>query len=168
MKEVFRSIATTLCAVALTTAAGTTAWAKPQLDVNVTATRTVIETIKGVKVTKNVPAQSAVSGDTLTFSLAYKNIGNETATNAVINNPISSGMSYIDNSASGKGSVITFSIDGGKTYKKPSLLSYEIKQPGGASERHTARPEEYTHIQWLLKSVPPNSSGTLEFKARVK
>lgn len=165
MKNVFRSIATALCAVAL---AGTTAWAKPQLDVSVTVTRTVIETVNGVKVARTVPAQSAVSGDTLTFSLVYRNVGTETATNAVINNPISSGMSYIDNSASGKGSVISFSIDGGKTYKKPSLLSYEIKQPGGASERHTARPEEYTHIQWLLKAVPPNSGGTLEFKARVK
>lgn len=168
MEKSFKSSIVTLLTLALVALTCLPVWAKPKLEVNITASKDVVETVKGVKVTKRMPAQAAVSGDILTFTVIYKNSGNETASNAVINNPISNNMSYLDNSASGEGSTILFSIDGGKTYKKPSLLSYEIKQPNGLAERQTARPEEYTHVQWVLKSVPPNASGTLEFKARVK
>lgn len=167
MKKVTRCAAITLFSLSLLAITTLPAWAKPKIEVNITASKEVVEAVNGARVTKSLPAQSAASGDTLNFTVFYKNTGNETATNAVINNPIE-GMSYIDNSANGKGSAISFSIDGGKTYKQPALLSYEIKQPNGTTERHTARPEEYTHVQWLLKSVPPNASGILEFKARVK
>lgn len=76
-------------------------------------------------------------------------------------------VSYIDNSAT-RADEVMFSIDGGKTFKKPSLLTYEIKLPGGKTEHYTARPEEYTHIRWIVKSVPAGAEGTVSFKVRVK
>lgn len=142
--------------------------AKPQMSIGITTSKEVTETVNGAKVKKLVPTTQAASGDTLVYSLAYSNKGDEAATDAVIDNPVSAGMSYIDNSASGAGADITFSIDGGKSYKKPSLLTYEIKLPNGTVQKYTARPEEYTHIRWTIKRVPAGTGGTLGFSARVK
>ena len=142
--------------------------AKPQMSIGITTSKEVTETVNGAKVKKLVPTTQAASGDTLVYSLVYSNKGDEAATDAVIDNPISAGMSYIDNSASGAGADITFSIDGGKSYKKPSLLTYEIKLPNGTVQKYTARPEEYTHIRWTIKRVPAGTGGTLGFSARVK
>jgi len=142
--------------------------AKPLMSISITTSKEVTETVNGTKVKKLVPTKQAASGDTLVYTLAYSNKGNETATDAIVENPVSAGMTYIDNSASGAGAEITFSIDGGKSYKKPSLLTYEIRQPNGSVQKYTARPEEYTHIRWTIRQVPAGTGGTLSFSARVK
>ena len=143
-------------------------WAKPQMSISITTSKEVMETVNGAKVKKLVPTKQAASGDTLVYTLAYSNKGDETATETVVDNPVSAGMSYIDNSAGGAGADITFSIDGGKSYKKPSLLTYEIKLPNGTVQKYTARPEEYTHIRWTIKQVPAGTGGTLGFSVKVK
>jgi len=142
--------------------------AKPQMSISITTSKEVVETVNGAKVRKLVPTKLAATGDTLVYTLSYSNKGDETASEAIVDNPISAGMSYIDNSASGAGADITFSIDGGKNYKKPSLLTYEIKQPNGSVQKYTARPEEYTHIRWTIRQVPAGTGGTLGFSVRVK
>lgn len=168
MKQTSRSIAVLSCTLAMVALTALPAWAKPKMEVTISASKEIVETVQNKKVKKEVSAQSAQSGDTLTFTVRYKNIGNETATNAVINNPISAGMSYIDNSVTGAHADISFSIDGGKSFKKPSFLTYEVKLPTGSMEKHTARPEEYTHIRWTIKSVPAGSGGELSYQVRVK
>lgn len=155
-----------VAAVLLVTASA--AWAKPQMSISITTSKEVMETVNGAKVKKLVPTKKAAAGDTLVYTLAYSNKGNEAATDAVVDNPVPAGMSYIDNSAIGAGADITFSIDGGKSYKKPSLLSYEIKLPNGTVQKYTARPEEYTHIRWTIKQVPAGTGGSLGFSARIK
>jgi uncharacterized repeat protein (TIGR01451 family) len=142
--------------------------AKPLITISITTSKEVTETVNGTKTKKLVPTKLAATGDTLVYNLVYSNKGNETATDAIVDNPISAGMTYIDNSAGGVGAEITFSIDGGKSYKKPSLLTYEIRQPNGSVQKYTARPEEYTHIRWTIKQVPAGTGGTLGFSARVK
>lgn len=168
MKKTSQHIAITLLSLALLALTTLPVWAKPKMEVSITASKVVVETVNGAKATKNVPAQAAVSGDMLFFTVTYKNIGNETATNAVINNPISAGMSYVDNSVTGTNADISFSIDGGKNFKKASFLTYELKLPSGSTEKHTARPEEYTHIRWTIKSVPAGGGGELSYQVRVK
>ena len=143
-------------------------WAKPQMSISITTSKEVMETVNGVKLNTSVPVQSAVSGDTLTFTIYYNNIGNETATNAVVDNPISSETSYIDNSVTGASADISFSIDAGKNFKKASDLTYAVKHSGGSTENITARPEEYTDIRWTIKAVPPGSSGILSYKVKIK
>ncbi|OGU13301.1 MAG: hypothetical protein A2076_10875 [Geobacteraceae bacterium GWC2_53_11] len=168
MKTAPPSIPILLCTCALVTLTALPSWAKPKMEVAITAGKEVVETVKGEKTRKSVSAHSAQSGDTLTFTVKYKNTGNEAATNAVINNPIAAGMSYIDNSVTGANADISFSIDGGKNFKKASFLTYEVKLPTGTTEKHTARPEEYTHIRWTIKSVPAGGSGELSYKVKVK
>lgn len=168
MKKSTRSMMVTLLSLALLVLACLPVWAKPLLEISISASKEVVETVNGIRTVKRVPATTATIGDVLTYTLSYSNKGDEAATEAVVDNPISAETSYIDNSAVGAGANITFSIDKGKTYKKPALLTYEIKQPNGAVQKYTARPEEYTHIRWTIKQVPAGTGGTLGFSVKVK
>jgi uncharacterized repeat protein (TIGR01451 family) len=102
------------------------------------------------------------------YTLSYVNSGEDAATNAVLDDPIPKGTVYIDGTASGKDADITFSIDDGKTFKKPSLLTYEIKLPNGEMEKKMVSFEKYTHIRWTIGMVPAHGSGQVGFQVRVK
>ena len=117
---------------------------------------------------KMVEAKEINSGDVIFYTLSYVNSGDDAATKAMLDDPIPTGTVYIDGSALGKDAEITFSIDGGKTFKKPSLLTYEIKLPDGKMEKRVASPERYTHIRWTIGVVPAHGSGQAGFQVRVK
>jgi uncharacterized repeat protein (TIGR01451 family) len=120
------------------------------------------------KVTKMVAAKEVNPGDVIFYTLSYVNSGDDVATNAVMDDPIPKGTVYIAGSAFGNGAEITFSIDGGKTFKKPSLLTYEVKLPNGKIEKRTASPEQYTHIRWTVSVIPARGSGQAGFQVRMK
>ena len=117
---------------------------------------------------KMVAAEEINSGDMIFFTLSYVNSGDDAATNAVLDDPIPQGTTYITGSAFGKDAEITFSIDGGKTFKKPSLLTYDIKNRDGSLEKRTASPEQYTHIRWTVSVIPAHGSGQVGFQVRMK
>lgn len=165
MKKVLLKRCAAAAAVLVVTAS--LAWAKPLMEITMSVTKEVVETVNGKKVNKQVPASEAVSGDTLTYTLVYKNNGDETASNTVINNPVPSGSAYVGNSAAGVGSEITFSTDNGKTYDQAVKLSYEMHRDGKVVKR-TATPDDYTHIRWTIREVPAGSGGTLSFMVKVK
>ncbi len=144
------------------------AWAKPAIALKISTAREVVKTINGEEVRKIVPAVKIEPGQTLIYTLQYRNNGDEKATNAVINNPIPKGTVYLVGSATGADSEITFSIDGGKSFKQPTLLTYEITEPGGKSLKKTAAPEEYTHVQWLIKEINPGQQGEVTFHVKVQ
>lgn len=159
------TVVVVLAAVLVLTAS---AWAKPQMAISITASKEVAETVNGARTVKRVPATQVQTGDVVIYTIAYSNKGDEAASEAVVDNPVPVGMSYVDNSATGAGADVTFSIDGGKSYKKPAFLTYEIKQPNGSVQKYTARPEEYTHIRWTIRKVPAGTGGTLGFSAKIK
>jgi uncharacterized repeat protein (TIGR01451 family) len=142
--------------------------AASQVSVAITAEKEVTTTVNGQKVTRKVPATSIESRNTIFYTLSYVNGGDEPANNATLDDPIPQGAVYVPGSAYGEGAEITYSIDGGKTFKKPSLLTYEIKQVNGKVEKHTASPEEYTHIRWVIRTIPAGSTGKVGFQVRVK
>lgn len=142
-------------------------WARPSLSLEITTAREVVETVDGKEVRKIVPTEQAEPGQTLVYTIRYRNDGDETATNVVVNDPIPAGTSYIPGSASEKGEL-TFSIDGGKTYKQPSLLTYEIANPDGSTDKRTASPEQYTNIRWQLPEVAAGAKDELSFEVKVK
>jgi uncharacterized repeat protein (TIGR01451 family) len=120
------------------------------------------------KVKKMVVANAVDPGDVIFYTLSYVNSGDEAATNAVMDDPIPKGTVYLAGSAFGKDAEITFSIDGGKTFKKPSLLTYDIKNRDGSLEKRTASPEQYTHIRWTVSVIPARGSGQVGFQVRMK
>jgi uncharacterized repeat protein (TIGR01451 family) len=146
----------------------TTVFAKPLVAVSMKAEKVVTEMVKGEKTTKRVAATNINPGDIIHYTLNYVNSGDEPATNAVLDDPIPKGTDNLPGSAFGKDAEITFSIDGGKSFKKPSLLTYEVKLPNGKTEKRSASSEEYTHIRWTVSVIPANGSGQAGFQVRMK
>lgn len=144
------------------------AWAGPQMSIAVTTSREVTETVNGARVKKLLPTKQAASGDTLVYTLAYSNKGNEAATDAVIDNPIPKGAVYIAGSATGVGTEISFSVDDGKSFARPEALMSEVMLMSGTKVRHPASPEEYTHVRWTIRQVLPGGSGKVSFSVNVK
>lgn len=127
----------------------------------------IVKNEKGEDEVMRVEAAKANVGpaDTVIFTTYYTNNGEEPASDIVINNPVPEHTSYIDGSASGKGTEITFSIDGGKTHDKPENL---IKRLDDGTEVK-AEPSEYTDIRWAIKGdLQPGDKGDVSFKAEVK
>jgi uncharacterized repeat protein (TIGR01451 family) len=143
-------------------------FAKPLVSVSITAEKEVTVVKNGQKTTKRVAATRIDPGDLVSYTVNYINSGDEAATNAILDDPIPQGTIYLPGSAFGNGAEITFSIDGGKSFKKPSFLTYEVKNPNGSMEKRTASPEEYTHIRWIISRIDAGAKGTVGFQVRIK
>jgi uncharacterized repeat protein (TIGR01451 family) len=148
-------------------ASATEARAAPKIEVSVSQLKEVVETQGGVQTVRLVPATEAKPGDVVQYVLAYVNRGDQAARDAVIDDPIPKGTTYLASTAAGEGAEITFSNDGGKTYAPAVKLTYELKLPNGTVEKRVANPSDYTHVRWTLKSVAPGAGGTVSFKVKV-
>lgn len=166
MNIVTRSLRTlALAALAVAVLPGA-AWAKPVIDISVAQLKQVVDPKAGAPV-RFVPTQEAQPGDVIQYVLTYANKGDEPARDAVIDDPIPKGTTYLANSAGGEGAEVTFSSDGGKTYASAPKLTYEVKLPNGGVEKRIATPSDYTHVRWTVKSVAPGATGSVSFKVKV-
>ncbi|MDH3342587.1 MAG: hypothetical protein OEM07_02570 [Gammaproteobacteria bacterium] len=112
-----------------------------------------------------IDAELAVPGDVMMYRIVFENIGNESASGIVINDPIPNNTKYRINSASGRNTTITFSIDGGKSFGNPDDLVVKDKD----GKEWKAKPESYTHIRWVYnKLLAPTEKGEVSFKAQIK
>jgi len=126
-----------------------------------------IKNDKGEKEVKRVEAAKAnvTPGDAVIFTTYFSNNGQEPASKIVINNPVPEHMSYIDGTAEGRGTKIEFSVDQGKSFSAPDNLNVTGEQ----GKERPAGPADYTHIRWTLsKPLPPEGTGRVSFRARVK
>jgi len=144
-----------------------TAWAAPKINLLLTAEKDVVVEENGEKVTKRIEATEVIPGETLIYTISYENSGDESATNVAIVDPIPEGSSYIPGSAS-QVDKLTFSIDNGKSYKKPLLLTYEVTDSTGNKEKKVASPEKYTHIRWVIPAIEAGGKGAVSFKVLMK
>jgi len=138
-------------------------FAKSLVSISITAEKEV--TVN--KVTKKIAATTINPGDVIFYTLSYINSGNDVATSVVLDDPIPAGTSYLPGTAYGEGAEIIFSVDG-KSFKKPSLLTYEIKKRDGSLEKRTASPEEYTHVRWVIPKIDAGARGSVGFQVRIK
>ena len=144
------------------------AMAQPNVKISIKAKKEVTVVKDGKEQKKQITASKFAPGDIIIYTISYNNAGNVTATNAVIDDPVPEGTTYVTGSAAGAGTDITFSIDKGKTYQKPSYLLYEVKGAGGKNEKRVASPDEYTNIRWTVASIPAGGKGEVAFRVRVK
>lgn len=146
----------------------TTVWAQPKIDVALKAETEVKKMVDGKEVVTRSPAKESSSGQTIFYTLTCSNNGTTPASRVKVIDPVPSATQYLPGTAYGENSEITFSIDGGKNYKKPALLSYKIKRDDGSMEDRLASPEEYTHIQWEISRIDAGSQVSVGFQAVVK
>jgi len=146
----------------------TLALAKPVVEVSMVVEKEVVVVEDGKEVTKRVAAEEIFPGEVLFYTITFKNSGDEMATNAILNNPVPEGTVYLPSTASEEIGNVSFSIDGGETFKKPTLLTYEVTMPDGSKKQRTASPEQYTHIRWQVEKIDVGQAGEISFQVRVK
>lgn len=150
---------------------GISAWAAaqgPKLKLTISMSKEVKTSKNGKEVVTLVPAGKVVAGDTVVYSITYKNEGQSVARDAKIIDPVPENTAYVPGSAEGGNTEIAFSVDGGKTYQKPPVMVKQKDKSGKVVE--TAAPAEaYTQVQWTVKKdVQPGESGHVNFKVKVK
>jgi len=110
-----------------------------------------------------VAATTVVPGDSVIYTIAFENVGEEPAENVTITNPVPDNLSYEDGSAFGPGSVIEFSVDGGEVFAAAADL--KVTENG---ELRTAGPGDYTHIRWVMQhDLAVGEQGVARFRARL-
>ena len=149
----------------ITTFLSLTVHAQGTIEVKSEAFKQVlVETEDGKQVYKMVKPDIAIPGDEILYVNTIKNIGNESASNIKIDNPIPNNSAYVDGTAFGSGTDILFSVDKGKTFNTPDKLTI-IR--GG--EKVIADPDEYTNIRWIFKpELAPGKQSKVTFKAVIK
>jgi uncharacterized repeat protein (TIGR01451 family) len=143
------------------------AMAAGNVSVSIKTEKQEVVVKNGKKLNQIVPATKFAPGDTIIYTITYTNKGTEPAVNAVVVDPVPKGTSYIGDSATGAGAELTFSIDGGKTFKKPSELFHQVTV-AGKKEQKLASSDMYTDIRWTIPQIPAGGSGKVIFKVRVK
>ena len=144
------------------------ALARPIVNISVKAEMEVAVKEAGKMVTKRVEAKNVEPGSAIFYTITFKNDGDEKATKAVVDNPVPKNTQYVPGSAYGENAEITFSIDNGKTYNKPSMLYYEVTEKQGQKSKRVASPDTYTNIKWVIPVIEKGQKGTVGFKAIVK
>lgn len=110
-----------------------------------------------------VPAETVVPGDDVVYTITFTNISDEAAENVVITNPISEDLTYVAGSAFGPGTVIEFSVDGGRTFGAAAELV--VGTPEG---RRPAGVDDFTHVRWTMESaLAVGAQGLARFRARL-
>jgi uncharacterized repeat protein (TIGR01451 family) len=109
-----------------------------------------------------VPAGRVLPGTEVIWNINYQIIGSDPVTDEVIIDPVPANMTYVEGSASGDNTNITFSVDGGKTWGTPDKL--QIKNADGTVR--DALPKDYTTIRWVVKgTLKPGAKGIVTFHA---
>ena len=141
--------------------------AQPLVTVSIQAESEVVVKKDGKSITHRVPAKDVAPGTAVFYTVNFRNEGNEKAVNAVIDNPIPRDTRYVPGSAYGDGEI-TYSIDKGKSYNKPTLLVYEVKDKQGKTASRVASPDVYTNIRWVIPVIEAGKKGSVGYQAIVK
>ena len=142
--------------------------ADPNIQLDMSVAKEIVIEENGQEVTRWVEAEDIEPGQKLRYTVRYLNVGDEAATEVRIENPIPDLTVYVTDSASGEGSKIVFSADGGENYGSPEEVTYEVAVFGGGTDRRRASPERYTNIRWLIEEVPAGTAGEVSFTVLVQ
>lgn len=120
--------------------------------------RSVVE--NGQKRQVLLPAVKVVPGEKLVFTTVYRNTGVKPAENFVVTNPIPGAVRLSDD---GFGNF-DVSVDGGKAWGKLPAL----RVSDGKGGERAAEAADVTHLRWVLATIAPGASGTLEYHGIVR
>jgi len=119
----------------------------------------------GAEQRRLVPATRVVPGAEVIYTNTYANVGNEPADAIKITNPVPEYMDYIEGSASGDNTTVSFSVDGGNSFAPAEELTITTED----GSQRAAMAADYTHIRWSLSDeIAPGSGGTVQFSAAVE
>ena len=116
----------------------------------------------GEETVKRLPADKVTPGETVVYSILYRNESAAPAGDIVLVMPVPKEVAYVEGSVDGvETASVSFSADGGQTYVARGRLTVV---EGG--EPRPARGDEITHIKWTLSApVGPQAEGEVSYKA---
>lgn len=119
-----------------------------------------VVTDKGQTRHELVAPEKVVPGNHLVFMTSYRNNGDKPFDHFVVTNPVPSAVALesVDNGQ------FDVSVDGGQTWGKLAQLT--VAKPGAAPR--AAQAGDVTHVRWVIASIAPGASGTLEYHAVVR
>lgn len=121
--------------------------------------------IDGKKETKRIAAKKVAPDGEVIYTTTYKNTIDKPISNIMVTNPVPANMLYTADSATGANTIITYSVDGGKTYDAPEKLTVAGKD----CKQRPAQAADFTHIRWIYKGdLATGKSSDVGFKATVK
>jgi len=148
--------------IGLTTLDATERQGHLEIKSTVQVLTSVIE--NGVKVNKLIPAKKVLPNTLLYYKNTFTNISAHPADNVKLVNPIPKHTLYQTGSARGKNTDISFSVNGGKSWAKPEVLTVLDKE--GNAIPATAK--DYTHIRWIyMQNLAPSERQNVSFQARL-
>ena len=107
-------------------------------------------------------------GDTIEFVILAKNTGDGVMVTPEIVDPVPEGTAYVAGSARGENCQIFFSIDDGFKYTEWPVM-IQITNDEGTRVGQTARPDQVTHIKWLVnENIPAGGEKNLVFRVMVR
>jgi uncharacterized repeat protein (TIGR01451 family) len=99
-------------------------------------------------------------GDRLVFILNYRNAGQLPAGDFIVTNPLPAAVAFQGGAESAQ-----VSIDGGRSWGTLPVL--KVHEADG--RWRSARPEDVTHLRWVLKqAIPAGAQGKLSFRGIVR
>lgn len=153
---------TLMSVILITFAAVAVAQEQGHLDVQTTVQKEEVTVNEAGEPQKRlVPAEVVVPGETVFYTITFKNVSGEPADNVVITNPIAEDLMYVDGSAFGPGMNIQFSVDGGVTFAAANELT--VVDNGEARDAIAA---DFTHVRWEMQNdLDVGAQGTARFAA---
>lgn len=137
------------------------------VEMTTTVKKVVIEEdAQGNNVRTLVSADQVVPGDTLHYVISFTNKGDKAVDDGsiVITNPLPPDTVYLENTAQGSGTEISFSVDAGNSFAQPDQLT--VLREG---ERVPAQAADYTTIRWAFKpALEAGKTGDVSFSVRLK
>ena len=112
------------------------------------------QTQDGREIVRLAPATRVAPGDEVIYTLEIRNSGAVTVRTPTVVYPVPAHMRMVADSATGPGTEVSFSVDGGHRYL--------------SADEHVA-PDTYTHMRWQFKNdLKANSVAFVRFRAIVK
>lgn len=158
-----------LCALVLLSGATAGALAEGEITLSNTVQKVEYFTNEqGETESRLIEAAQVVPGEELAYTITFENVSPDVTVDAgsvVITNPIPPQVTYLEGTAFGSGTTITYSADDGSLFGTPDQLT--IVDETGASR--IADPSEYTHIRWVFEpALEPGQRGSVSFRARLR
>lgn len=119
---------------------------------------------KGVEKIVRKTADRVKPGETVVYTLNFRNEDSAPAESMVLVMPVPKEVVYVEGSVAGAPASVTFSADGGQTYVGRGRLT--------VTEGGVVRPAsngDITHIKWTLAgAIAPNANGKVSFRGVLK
>jgi uncharacterized repeat protein (TIGR01451 family) len=164
-RKLLKLLAFAIVAVAVSLPADRPA-AQEAIDANievelVAEVRENVSRTPGTEVFRFVPAKLLEQGQVVYYTVRVRNVGSTFAQDVIVTQRIPVNTTYVEDSASGPGANVTFSVDGGQTFERADKLTIEVE-----GNVQPAQPAQYTHIRWHFRNpLAPEAIALARFRA---